>query len=77
MMPVRLHYYHNVHHTVLRECSVSDDGESKSSKLARLSLILLILLRKDEEWSGEEETLNAKYPMQDLREEYSFPQYAY
>jgi len=77
MMPVRLPYYPNGYHAVLRECSVSDDGESKSSKLARLSFILINFLRKDESWSETEAILNAKYPMQDLTEEYPPPQYAY
>jgi hypothetical protein len=48
-------------------------SEPKSSKLARLSFILLNLLRKDEKGSEFEDDwliLNAKYPIQRLHEEY-------
>ena len=60
----------------MRECSVSDDGESKSSKLAHLSFILLNLLQKDDTLSESESIIKAKYPVQDLAE-YPFPQYAF
>ncbi len=56
---------------------MSDDGESKSSKMARLSFILLNLIRKDEGPSEMEEILKAKYPLQGLDEEYSSREYAY
>ena len=49
---------------------MSDDGESKSSKLARLSFILLTLIRKDEWWSEAEELLNAKYLLEGLDDVY-------
>ena len=70
MILVRLCYYHTQRELELRECSVSDDGESKSSKLARLSFILLTLIRKDEWWSEAEELLNAKYLLEGLDDVY-------
>lgn len=71
---MRLRYYSTACDFRLRECRVSDDGESKSSKLARLSFNLL---NHDEEWSEWEQLLNAKYPLEGLAEEYSSLQYAY
>jgi hypothetical protein len=56
---------------------VSNDGESKSSKMARLSFILLNLIRKDEGPSEVEEILKAKYPLQGLDAEYSCREYTY
>ena len=53
---------------------MSDDGESKSSKLTRLSFILLNL-RNDEGYSESEAILNAKYPRQGMHEEYSSTEY--
>lgn len=49
---------------------MSDDGESKSSKLARLSFILLTLIRKGDWWSEAEELLNAKYLLEGMDEVY-------
>ena len=58
---------------------MADNSEFKSSRLARLSFILLNLLRKEETWSELENTwlmLNAKYPMHGLIEECASPLYA-
>ena len=77
MISVRSYYYSTRRELGLRECSVSDDGESKSSKMARLSFILLNLIRKDEGPSEMEKILNAKYPVQGLDDEYSSREYAY
>ena len=49
---------------------MSDEGKSNSSKLARLSFILLTLIRKDEWCSEAEELLNAKYLLDGLDEVY-------
>ncbi len=77
MISVRSYYYSTRRELELRECSVSDDGESKSSKMARLSFILLNLIRKYEGPSEMEKILNAKYPLQRLDDEYSSREYAY
>jgi len=77
VISVRLRYYFARRELVLRECSVSNDGESKSSKMARLSFILLNLIKKDEGPSEVEEMLKAKYPLQGLDEEYSCREYTY
>jgi len=77
MISVSLRYYCNLRELLLRECSVSDDGESKSSKMARLSFILLNLIGKDEGPSEMEKILNAKYPLQGLDEEYLSREYEY
>jgi len=77
MISVRLYYYSARRELGLRECTVSDDGESKSSKMARLSFILFNFLGKDESSSEFEAILNAKYLLQGLDEEYSSPMFAY
>ena len=76
MISVSLRYYCNQRELLLRECSVSDDGDSKSSKMARLSF-LINHARKEEDSSDIEEILRAKYPMQDLIDEYVPQGYAY
>lgn len=60
---------------------MSDDGvpELKASKLGRLSFVLLNLVRKEESGSILDENclvLRAKYPIQDLHEEYSSAEYS-
>jgi len=77
MINMSLRYYFTLQEFGLRECSVSDDGESQSSNFVRLSFILLNFLRKDEVWSQEDELLNAKYLLQGFDAEYSSLQYAF
>ncbi|HUO42689.1 MAG TPA: hypothetical protein VMU35_06895 [Methylomirabilota bacterium] len=51
----------------------------KASKLGRLSFVLLNLVRKEESGSILDENclvLRAKYPIQDLHEEYSSAEYS-
>ena len=54
---------------------MSDDGETKSSKLARLSFLLLSLFKRDRDLVDVEEILRTKYQLQGLEEEYTSPDY--
>lgn len=69
MIFVSSDYYSTSLQLWVRECGVSDDGGSQSSKLARLSLTLRNLLADGEARSGAESILIAKYPFQVLDEE--------
>jgi len=75
MIFVSLRYYFIRSQFYLRECSVSDDGETKSSKLARLSFLLLSLFKRDRDLVDVEEILRTKYQLQGLEEEYTSPDY--
>jgi len=77
MISVSLRYYCNLRELLLRECSVSDDGESKSSKMARLSFIMINQTGKDDDVSDIEGIIRARYPIHNLIDEYVPQGYAY
>jgi len=85
MMSVRSYYYSARLLEGLAGKHLSDDGEySNSSKMARLSFYLFYksgmiknLPNKNEKGSELEEVISAKYPIQDLAEEYSLLPFLY
>jgi len=55
---------------------VSDDGETKSSKFARLSFYLLNLFTRNRDMFDVEEIIHTKYQLQGLDVEHMSPDYA-
>jgi len=70
MMSVRLRYQPRLREWGLREDNMSDDGESKFLKLARLSINLFNIVKKNEKAVNSVGTSDAVYPLQSWEDEY-------
>ena len=77
MMSVRLRYQSHLREWELREDKMSDDGESKFLKLARLSINLFNIVKKNEKTVNSVGTSDSIYPLQSWEDEYPVLQQTY